>query len=255
LFGLAVGMTACTLLVDTGGFSSPSSTTTTPDAANDAPPGVNDAAGQAEAGDSSSSITPLDCSDPKIVVCEGFDTAAAVAKYKADIDEGTSVSFEDKVVASPPGAARFEIGGGLSNNSPDATLELVADETLTDFSIEARLHIEYGEPVEKGRLFLVSTGTENLYLESAGNVEETSTNVGQLGAIPRGRWLPFRVEIRLGDNPKTATFSVDDKTTGKINLGGGWTPGRPFIRIGISEAFAPQKGWLVRWDNLVVKRL
>lgn len=75
--------------------------------------------------------------------------------------------------------------------------------------------------------------------------------LGNVGPIPTGRWVAIRVEVR----PAKVTVTVDGASPGSVDFAHAWTPNKVTARFGTSEANSPTTGWLVHWNDLVIREL
>ena len=252
---VAVAFTAsCSLLVDTDGLGGARSeddagsidgAAGASDAA--APDGSTDAGSDADAG--AARVDP--CTDGP-VHCETFDEGAPLSRYEIDDDPETSISIDDALSFSPTRSAKFEIEPS-ANGSPDATIELTTSPIL-DVSLEGKVHIERFEPGAVGRLLFIALGDATMYLERSGALV-TSGLSSSVGEIPAGRWLTIRVELRRSTSPQTLTVTVEGAGAQRLVVIVPNTPSRLFVRLGISEAPSPTTGWVVRWDDIVIRHL
>lgn len=255
--GAALFCTACSLLVDSGGLSDDDPQ------ANDA--GVTEAAvadvtvtgdgGVAGDADASGDAAYVEPCVGNVVLCEKFDSTNATDVYEKTLDPNTRIDTDDSAFLSAPRSARFTIDPSTSIGSADATLNMHPTAALADFSIEGRVFIEKREPNEDGRLFWVNgaTGGEALFINASGAVKN-GTSAVNVGMFASGKWIHLRVEIHAGAAPAQATIEVDG-TKFPYTLTLGWPAGAISIRLGISETDVPTTGWLVRWDDVVVKKL
>jgi hypothetical protein len=240
---------SCTLFIDTSGFVGSSDAVDASDGAT--------SADVSSADDAPRDVSPFElCKDPSFIVCETFDGPVAVDRYPRVTDPSTNVTFDNVGFFSPPGSVRFRIEPS-GNTSPDAVLRMEPGVTVADFGIDAELFIESSEPGGVARLLYISNeNTKSLIVEQSGAVVESGETRAQLGAIPLGRWLAVHIEIRTSKLPATASIKIGDATTNTISLHESWTePGKPVFRFGVSEASSPTKGWLVRWDDVVIRKL
>jgi hypothetical protein len=240
---------SCSLFIDTTGFVEPGD----PDSSD----GATNVDGASPIEAASDVALNERCKDPSVIVCETFDGPAAVEKYPRTTDPSTSVTFDTTGFLSPPGSSRFLIQASTSNTSPDAVLRIEPDVVVADFAIDAGLFIEYAEPGGAARLvYLSNANSKSLIVEQSGAVIESGEMRAQLGAIPTGRWLSVKIEIRTSKPPATGSIRIGDATTNTMTLHETWTdPGKPIFRFGVSEANSPTRGWLVRWDDVVIRRL
>jgi hypothetical protein len=240
---LCVASTACTLLVVTTDLSGEGA-------------GVPSDA-QVEADTMVDAPRPVSCAEPSIVVCETFDDEAAVARYATSTDESTTVTSSAAMSASAPRSALFTIEPS-SSTSPDATLTIRPTGALTDFAVQGVFYIARREPGKEARLLNVSplgdAGVgEPIHLQQSGQVRNADavTNVGEFAG---GRWVSIRLEVRSSVQPAEARLAVDG-VEALLALPAGWKPSEIFVRLGVSEANSPTTGWLVYWDDIVIRRL
>lgn len=241
---VALLATSCTLLVSTSDLSG-----------GDAGAPVAFDAGADVSSDSGSTTDAGNgpCSAAGVVFCETFDRADATKTYVNTTDPETSIATDDVMFSSPPRSAKFVITAS-NNGSPDATLELRPPGSLSDFAFEAKLHIEKNEPGGVGRLLYIKpSGGEEIIVEQSGTVKSGATT-SNIGAFAIGKWLSFRLEVRATTQPSKAAIEIDGQRS-EVNLASAWVVAPLLVRIGVSEAFSPKNGWIVRWDDVVVRTL
>ena len=204
-----------------------------------------------DAGDASEAAAPDPCAGEPIL-CETFDDTSTLPAYPQNTDPESAITLDDAGSLSPPHSARFVIEPS-NNNSADATIDLRTTAGVADFVFEAALHIERSEPGQVARLLLISNGDDGFYLDQNGEVKNSGDTFGNVGPVPTGRWITIRIEMRIASG--NATFVIDGKTSGPFQVPGTWQPDPVLARLGVSEANAPTTGWLVRWDNIVIRKL
>lgn len=249
---LALPLGACQLLVETDGLAG--SAQARSDAGGTPSDGPASADGPVLV-DGPSAADP--CANGP-VHCETFDEGDPLQRNSVDKDDTTKVSIDDKVSVSQPRSARFEITPSSANGSPDATLQFTTDKSVSSFVFEGKVLIDREEVGKAGRLLRLAAPPEDvsinpLMLEQSGNIKD-GTNAGvlaNLGSIPLNRWLAVRVEMR----PEKAIVTVEGASPGTAEIARTWAPNKVMVRFGISEADSPTTGWLVHWDNLVVREL
>ncbi len=234
----------CSLLVDTDAFSGGGGGYA--DAAT--PP--REASASTDAGAPESGVRPGPCSGT-FVHCETFDTADSLKRYGADLDSTTSIDVDDVLTLSPPRSAKFVIAPS-NNTSPDATLMFTTATPLEKFVFEGNVHIEREEPDEPARLLRVeAAGGPFLNLSRAGGLSDGTQTVGNVGPFPVGRWVRIRFEV----TPPTATITVEGADPGAATFTVDWETRPVSVKFGVSEANSPTTGWIVRWDDLVLRAL
>lgn len=245
----AAVVASCSLLVDTAGLSGAADR-----ADADAAPRPAGDAGDAMA---DAAPAPDPCIDKTLAFCETFDGQGALGRFGKDTDPTTSITVDGPPFVTAPSSARFEILPDLANTSPDATLQLTTASTLANAAVDAWVLIERGEPAQVARLFLVSVGNqENVFVHRDGTIHTPSGKIGSVAAPPTGRWFRVHVELRTGVVPPTVLVELDGARSKAISVGNvAWKPGPVLVRFGISEANSPTVGWLVHWDDVVVKSL
>ena len=212
-----------------------------------------------DAGDATTDAAPAPhpCADTTLAFCETFDDQGALARFAQDTDTTTSIAIDGPPFVTGPASARFEILADTNNESPDATLQFTTASTLARAAVDAWVLIERSEPMLAARLFLVNVGNqENVFVQRNGSIRTNSGEIGAVAAPPTGRWFRIHVEARADVVPPTILVELDGARSGAIPVGNvAWKPGPALVRFGISEANSPTTGWLVRWDDVVVKSL
>jgi hypothetical protein len=161
--------------------------------------------------------------------------------------------IDDTESVSPPRSAKFVIDPSPDNTSADATIEMKTTGSLARFVVTADLRIDRAEQ-RVARLFFIEQGGHILF-EPSGLLKGPQGTYRALAAVANGRWVALRIEVRTDVTPAIANFTVDGTSTGDFELGSGWAPGPISMRFGISEAAALTTGWIVRWDNIVLRQL
>jgi hypothetical protein len=242
---------SCSLLVDTAGLSG---TADRADADSDAP-----LQPVADGGDAKTDAAPAPdpCTDTTLAFCETFDGKGALARFGKDTDPTTSIAIDGPPFVTAPASARFEILPDTGNGSPDATLQFTTASSLARAAVDAWVLIERSEPMQAARLFYMSIANqEAVFIERDGTIHISAGEIGAVAAPPSGKWFKLHVELRTDVTPPTIVVELDGVRTKAISVGNvGWNPGSLFVRFGISEANSPTTGWLVHWDDLVVRSL
>lgn len=244
----SLALASCALLVDTDGLEGRAT------GGGGAGEGGTVVEGGAEGGGQVDGASPTDpCGDPALVLCEKFDTPAALSRYPSVTDPSTSIASDDVAFLSAPRSAKFTINPG-NNGSPDATIELVTTASVAAFVFEGYVNMDHGEPQGVARLLKVMGSGVSLVLEQSGKVLEGTDVRAQLAPAPFGAWVRVRVEVRT-EAPRRAIVTVGEATTGEILLTSTGSPDRVTVELGVSNASSPTRGWLVRWDDVTIKRL
>lgn len=222
------------------------------------------AGGRADGGDASVEAASVDAGQadaPSVnarcantVLCQTFDDPV-LGLLETTTDPSTRVELDDKVFRTPPRSARFTIEPSTSDTSPDATLRLRASSALDAFVLTAELNIERTEPMGAGQLLKLTTGDLLLVLRVNGTLLESSVTVASLGPLPTAAWLPVRIEVRTNTQPATAIVSIGAKSSGTIQLAAKSVASPANVELGVSEANSPTAGWVVRWDEVIVRPL
>lgn len=243
---LLAALGGCTLLVGTGDLAEPGSAdATVPEASS------SDATGSADA-EAGAPVDP--CAAPN-VLCETFDGIDPLAAYDIDKDPSGSVAIDDAISLSPPRSARFTIepSGALS---ADAAVTMLTNGAVEDFVFEGGVHIERKEPNESADLLVLGKSkTERLVLDQLGALSLDGEQLGTVAPVPLGRWIPVRIEARVRVAPASVIVSVDGKEPVTITLPAPWAAASAFARLGVLDAKAPTTGWIVRWDDIVIRKL
>lgn len=251
---LPLAVASCSLLVDTAGLVGEPAGGSAESGGGDGGDGAGDGGGGGEAGTADGPGSSDACSDPAIVLCERFDTPQALGRYPSTTDPSTSVASDPDAFLSAPRSAKFTIEPS-NNGSPDATIQLTTSVTVPRFVLEASVFIERGEPGGDARLLSVKAGTGgSLRLTRSGTLTESSDLRAQLVALPFGQWLRVRLEMRT-DAPRTMTLTVGEATSGQLPLLTTGAAGPVVVDLGVSDASSPTQGWVVRWDDVSIKRL
>jgi len=245
---LALTGGGCSLLVDTDGLST--------SAASPADGGFvdSDAENQADA-------TKADANDgapaptnrcAASIHCETFDEGDPLSRHTKSIDSSTIVTIDDTRSVSAPRSARFVINPS-GNGSPDATLTFHTDAAVASFVFEGTIYIEREEPSLVGRILrLGNTTNPAITLDRSGTVRLEGTGVlGTVSTMPSGQWVTLRLELR----PNALTVTVNGTGPAAFAFPITWAKESLTVRFGISEASSPTTGWVVNWDNLVVREL
>jgi hypothetical protein len=246
-----LAVVGCSLVVDTEGLAGIRSSSS------GGTPGVEPSTG-ADAGDAASNegAAPSELCTGNPVWCETFDEGDPLARYTIASDPKTSVILDDALSVSARRSAKFTIDPGGSDSSPSAMIQFQTAEALSDFVFEAAVHIERFESGgdDGTELFHLTNGQGNLFFGPAG-VAFLDGATASLGAVPTGRWIQLRVEMRLTASPPMIGMTVDGTVFGPMQAPRTWTSQRVSARLGIGDARTTSTGWTVRWDNIVLRKL
>lgn len=256
LLGVGVIGAGCSFLLDTESLAGVAPSV---DAGGDTGPNageasVNNPPPDGSVADGSSS----DPCGPSPLFCETFDKDAdPLARFMLDTDPTTEVTLDRAKSLSAPRSAKFVINPG-GNASPDATLAYrIEGANKPDFVFEGSFFIERQENLFARLLRITIDNGRAILLERTGAFKIDDNQLANVGRLPSNAWVHLRLEV----HPTTMTLSLEtpdgsgNVTSGPVNVAPAWSSGSILFRLGISEANSPNVGWIVYWDNIVVRAL
>lgn len=240
----------CSLLLDTNGLvggAPPESTI----GSNTTDAGTSGGSSGSSGSSGSDGAVPGEPCSGSPIHCETFDEGDPLSRNTQDTDSTTSIEIDDTVSVSAPRSAKFVIRASTSNTSPDATLNFRTATAVSAFALEGNVFIEREEKGQVAQLLRITNDVDPpIVLERSGALRFD----GQVRAniqVPSGRWFTLRVEM----GQRMIKIAVDGVGPDPITTAVTWTSRPISVTYGISEANSPNTGWIVRWDNVVVRSL